>query len=343
MSRPYKKLFEFQDPRQAAAADTGFSENTYTSNIGSSENEQTLEQSQMRSTEKRPRVMTEKGLGYRLAVKEKLGLAASKAFDGHVKTFLALIANSCDPSIIDDEIDKLVARAESTHKTIDEWLELVTQSEKSPDLVTALKTEIKASLEQARSAAVEKIQWLKREETSSIFSATSKSRKSSRSQRSSHSSKETLITVKAKRAALEQTLKYNDQIQMQQSALNKLKLEQELSEVKATETVYEQAIKEFEEFKIDDFISEPGYTINRYLSDDISESKQPDARFPTLPTFSAANDSVTPAAGTLRDVNDTRFPTFTANRANLASTGTTQLLSSSMTGNPTERPIVYAT
>ena len=52
-----------------------------------------------------------------------------------------------------------------------------------------------------------------------------------------------MIDVKAKRAALEQKLKFSDEIEEQQKILNKLKLQQELSETLAEEAVYEEALK----------------------------------------------------------------------------------------------------
>ena len=55
-----------------------------------------------------------------------------------------------------------------------------------------------------------------------------KSKMSIASGSSRRSSKETLIDVKAKRAALEQKLKFSDEIEEQQKILNKLKLQQEL-------------------------------------------------------------------------------------------------------------------
>ena len=58
-----------------------------------------------------------------------------------------------------------------------------------------------------------------------------------------HSSKETLINVKAKCAALEQKIKFSDAIEEQRRVLNKLKLEQELSERIAEEAVREEALQ----------------------------------------------------------------------------------------------------
>ena len=60
---------------------------------------------------------------------------------------------------------------------------------------------------------------------------------------SRRSSKETLIDIKAKRAALEQKIKFSDAIDEQQKVLNKLKLQQELSETIAEETVREEALQ----------------------------------------------------------------------------------------------------
>ena len=61
---------------------------------------------------------------------------------------------------------------------------------------------------------------------------------------SSRSSRESFLTVKAKRAALEEKMKFTDKIEEQQRILNKLKMQQELNEFLAAEAVYEEALKE---------------------------------------------------------------------------------------------------
>jgi len=50
--------------------------------------------------------------------------------------------------------------------------------------------------------------------------------------------------VKARRASLEQKIRFSDAIEEQQKALNKLKLQQQLSETLAEEAVYEEALKD---------------------------------------------------------------------------------------------------
>ena len=60
---------------------------------------------------------------------------------------------------------------------------------------------------------------------------------------SSSSRKSTLLSVKAKRAALQQKLKFSDVIKDQEKMLAKLKLEQDLSETVAQEAIYQKVDK----------------------------------------------------------------------------------------------------
>ena len=63
----------------------------------------------------------------------------------------------------------------------------------------------------------------------------------SSSSRGSHSSKETFLSAKVKRVALEQKLKFNGMIDEQKNVLNELKLQLKSSETLAKETVYKEA------------------------------------------------------------------------------------------------------
>ncbi|PFX33077.1 hypothetical protein AWC38_SpisGene2136 [Stylophora pistillata] len=115
-----------------------------------------------------------------------------------------------------------------------------------------------------QSAALNKVLTLDKVETLSVGSKSScKSRHSIRSctSGSSRPSKETLINVKAKRAALEQKLKFSDKIEEQQKILNKLRLQQQLSETLAEEAVYEEALKEQNPSNFDDIDQLPKETI----------------------------------------------------------------------------------
>lgn len=127
---------------------------------------------------------------------------------------------------------------------------------------------------------------LDKDETLSVGSKSlRKSRHSIKSSTSGslRSSKETLINVKAKRAALEQKLKFSDKIEEQQNILNKLRLQQQLCETLAEEAVYEEALKEQNPFDCDEtdqLPKETGKMIDRF----VNRSEFP----PTLPTSTAS-------------------------------------------------------
>ena len=90
-------------------------------------------------------------------------------------------------------------------------------------------------------------------------------------QRSSSSSKDTLISIKAKKAVLQERLKFTDAIKEQEKVLDKLELEQELSETMAEDAIYEAELTE--ESLIPPLPQLPRdscATLNRFL-----DSKQP--------------------------------------------------------------------
>ena len=78
-----------------------------------------------------------------------------------------------------------------------------------------------------------------------------------------------MINVKVKRVALEQKLKFSDKIEEQQKILNKLRLQQQLSETLAEEAVYEEAFKAQNPFDFDDIDQLPkerGKIIDRFVN-----------------------------------------------------------------------------
>jgi len=93
---------------------------------------------------------------------------------------------------------------------------------------------VKDSLQGAWSAAFNNLVSLNNEETTSVRSTlshkTNRSKTPSTSSGRSLSSKQTVISVKARPASLEQKIRFSDAIKEQQKALNKLKLQQQLSE-----------------------------------------------------------------------------------------------------------------
>ena len=141
-----------------------------------------------------------------------------------------------------------MAHFEKTKHLLDAWTRWsFAQDDPQAQVVLDLRESVTDSFEGARQAAREKLRILQDEEEavsvkSSSSHASRRSYRSRTSTDSAASTKETLINVKAKRAALEQRIKYNDAIQEQQSKLNKLKLQQALSETIAEENVYEEAV-----------------------------------------------------------------------------------------------------
>ena len=99
----------------------------------------------------------------------------------------------------------------------------------------------------AQKAAWHRILVLDDEETRSTLSSLSHgSGRSQRSTGSNLSPKDTWVNIKAKRAVLQQKLRFCEAVKEQEKTLEKLKLEQEFSETVAEEEVYETAVHEDE-------------------------------------------------------------------------------------------------
>ena len=145
---------------------------------------------------------------------------------------------------IDERTKKLITIADQTKLEVGAWLELVKLTPVEEGVADLILT-IQDVTEDCQRAAFYKIKAIEREEITSFRSGTSRksSKMTSASSTSCRSSKETLINVKAKRAALEQKIKFSEAINEQQKVLNKLKLQQELSETIAEETVREEALQ----------------------------------------------------------------------------------------------------
>ena len=122
------------------------------------------------------------------------------------------------------------------------WLDLVKNTPQG-ELARELLSTMTDSMKGVQSALLNKVLTLDKEKdaTMSVQSGTSskskKSKMSFASSSSRRSSKETLIDIKARRAALKQKLKFSDEIEEQQNILNKLNLRQELRETLAEEAV----------------------------------------------------------------------------------------------------------
>ena len=202
------------------------------------------------TSETRSRTMTEKGFRFCCELKEKSAKAAHKSFHANVTAFHAFLAGTKDRNQIDRKLKDIIALAEKTEIELNIWLDLVKHTPRS-ELIVELLSSIKDSIQAVQTAAFNRVLALDKDETLSV-SASMRS-KSSRTSRhsinssysgSSRSSRESFLTVKAKRAGLEEKMKFSDKIEEQQRILNKLKMQQELNEFLAAEAVYEEALKE---------------------------------------------------------------------------------------------------
>ena len=282
--------------------DTGLSETLAKNDV--ERREQTLEISKPEElSETCSRTMTEKGFEFRSAAKEKSARTANKVFHANVSAFHGFLASSNDHDEIAKRTKSLAAIAEKTELELNAWFDAVKETPQA-EIVTDLVSTIKDSIESCQRAALHKIQSIDKDEITSVRSSSSRksSSSSSASCRSSKSSKETLIDVKAKRAALEQKIKFSDMIDEQQRVLNKLKLQQELSETLAEEAVYDKALKleehPFERDEIELPKETPEQMIDRFMNNT-----------EVAPThLTAANNLLSPVINTISVDTNTPFP-----------------------------------
>ena len=197
--------------------DTGFSETweQNTANIAENEAKGAEIPEKGEESETRFRTMTKKGFEFRSAVKEKSAKTAFKIFHTNVTAFHAFLAITKEPDQIDRKVKDLIALAEKTELELISWLELVKNTPQA-ELASELLSNMTDSMKGAQSATLNK----EKDEAISVRSGASrKSRKSNKSKMSSasgssrRSSKETLIDVKAGRAALE---KLKTEVKIQQ-------------------------------------------------------------------------------------------------------------------------------
>ena len=152
---------------------------------------------------------------------------------------------SKDRIMIDNKMKELVTLAEKTELELNAWLNLDKNTPKA-DIITDFLITVRDSLQGARSATSNKLASLDKDETTSVR-LKANCPNTSTSTSGSRSLKQTLITVKARCASLEQKIKFSVAIEEKQKALNKLKLQQHLSETLAEEALKEEGhVFEFE-------------------------------------------------------------------------------------------------
>ena len=236
----------------------------------------------------RRRNMTEKGLEYNLELKEKPVKRKDLEFCRKVNN----ITSRHDPSEITGEISALTSDLETIIEAYDEVILLLRDPVEIYD-IEQRKTDLR-NLWHSVHATVQTC-LLKSSDTKSVTSRHS-SRTSRLSKSSSAALSQTLVEFKAKRAALEEKMKYEAAIAEQEKRLKELRLQQELEELKAKETVYERALEDEEEFEdvheLPMLSSERQYVMSTFLQCD--ENKTPVEKTKTNKQNTVANPSGTP-------------------------------------------------
>ena len=189
--------------------------------------------------------MTEKGRQFMFESRRKAALDDKRKFNRKLLLFEKLITESRSRDAIRSELQTLKVLAENTSQEFVDCLNLTTDTE-DISTITSEQQDLHVSWEKIRTKALHRLDYLdSRDETKSNSSHGSRrSNFSQRSAKSYSSCKDALLGATAKRAVLEQRLRFSDSVKDQEKALAKLKIQQELSETLAEEAVYRVAFDE---------------------------------------------------------------------------------------------------
>ena len=162
----------------------------------------------------RPRTPTSKSREYQCELQKKAALANDRDLHAQLRSLEDFIRVCKNPDEIRREIAFMAKEVDEVQQSFDEWIELYKRLE-----------------DDAQSVHLRRSQ-------RSRFS------RSTRSGSSRSSYKETLLASRAKKAALQEKLKFSSVIAEQESKLEQLKIQRELEEIAAQEAVYKSAVDE---------------------------------------------------------------------------------------------------
>ena len=190
--------------------------------------------------------MTEKGREYAATTTRKAAIFHEKEFRRKLYALNALSAESRNQDEIKDELQAMSSLVNNTLDKFTAWTNLAEDPVECRSIAD-MRSFVQNTRDNAQKAAWHRIRVLDDEEARSTLSSLSHgSGRSRRSTGSNLSPKETLVNIKAKRAGLQQKLRFCETVREQEKTLEKLKLEQEFSETVAEEEVYETAAHEDE-------------------------------------------------------------------------------------------------
>ena len=182
----------------------------------------------------RVRKMTDRGREFTVHLKRKAALKGEEESRLQLVSFNKSIYDTGNPDFTRSELQKFKSLEDNAIQGLIDWMNLTVEAEEINE-ITCQQYELQSSWEKVRATALSRPEFLEvKEETESNLSYGSRI--------SSSSSVSKLLGLKAKRAALEKKIIFADTIKEQEKTLAKPKLQQELSEKLAEETVYQVAL-----------------------------------------------------------------------------------------------------
>ena len=180
---------------------------------------------------------------YQRELKKKAALAYDRDLRVKLRSLEEFIGNCKNPDKIRMEIADMAKEVDEVVQSFDDWIDLsvdTCERQRAANKQTYLYDTWKT----IHTTAVQEIKRLE-EDTKSVCSRKShRSRTSTKSGSSKSSCRETLITCRAKRAALQEKLRFSSVIAEQENKLEQLKTQKELEEITAQEAVYQRAMDE---------------------------------------------------------------------------------------------------
>ena len=194
----------------------------------------------------RSRTLTSKGREYQCELKKKAALANDRYLQAKLRSFEDFIRDCKNPDEIRWEIADMAKQVDEVQRSFDGWIELSVDTSETQRAANK-QSYIYDTGKIIHATAVQEIKGLE-DDVKSVYSRRSqRSRTSTKSGSSRSSYREALLACRAKKGALQEKLKISSVIAEQENKLEQLKIQKELVEIAAQESVYKTALDEEKE------------------------------------------------------------------------------------------------
>ena len=188
----------------------------------------------------RSRTLTSKGRDYQCELKKKAALANDCDLQAKLRSLEEFIHDCKNPDEIKKEIADMAKVVDEVQGSFDEWIELLVDTSES-QRASSKQSYIYDTWKIIHATAMQEIKRLEVDAKSVYSQRSQRSRTSTKSGSSRSSYGEALLACRAKRAALQEKLKFLSVIAEQENKLEQLKIQKELVEIAAQEAVYKTA------------------------------------------------------------------------------------------------------